>query len=155
MTNKFGVVQVSPPTAPEHLDTKINELTLKMNKFIEDGSGILQKEQSDIEKHIEKMVEEEMAQEQRQREFPEEEKGENDRDRPYRGRGGMTRGTGRPKQDRDAMFDADSDEDKPADRGAYSKPNYGGQQVNASRGGKGRGRGGRPKINNDEDFPTL
>jgi hypothetical protein len=41
MMNKFGTVHVSPPTAPEHLDTKINELNLKMNKFISEGSEIL------------------------------------------------------------------------------------------------------------------
>ena len=50
------------------------------------------------------------------------------------------------------MFDADSDEDKPADRGAYSKPNHGGGATVHHR---GKGRGGRPNMKNDEDFPTL
>ena len=67
----------------------------------------------------------------------------------HRGRGGFSKAYGgRPKQDRDAMFDADSDEDKPADKGAYAKPSHGG-----TRGGKGRG--GRPNMRNEEDFPTL
>ena len=92
MTNKFGAVQVSPPTAPEHLDTKINELTLKMNIFIKEGSGILQKDQSEIEKNIEKMVEEEMLAEESARNFQEEEKEREDdgeRRHSHRGRGGM------------------------------------------------------------------
>lgn len=150
MTNKFGIVQVSPPTAASHLDIKINELTEKMNMFVRDGSSTLKKDQSEVEKNIEKLVEDEMAQEQNQADNEEEKEDDGERRHSHRGRGGFTKAYGgRPRQEKDTMFDADSEEDKPADRGAYSKPNHGG----GHRGGKGRG--GRPNMKNDEDFPTL
>lgn len=61
--NKFGLVNVSPPITSEDLDHKIDELTQKKQKFIEEGSKILSKEKADLEKYIEQMVEEDIENE--------------------------------------------------------------------------------------------
>ena len=70
--NKFGLVQVSPPLAPEDLDHKIEELTEKQKIFQKNGDEILKEERENLEKHIEKMVEEDIEREAKAAEQEEE-----------------------------------------------------------------------------------
>ena len=123
--NKFGLVQVSPPLSPEDLDHKIEELNEKQKIFQKNGDEILSGEKKDLEKHIEKMVEEDIereaaeaeaeAREEYGSEEDEEKKESQDQDgrtHSHRGRGGFSKSYGRDDEQkvkkrtqRDAMFD--------------------------------------------------
>ena len=160
---KFGLVGVSPPTAPEGLDPKIEELKQKREWLQKDGEDELRKERLDIDKHIEKMVEADIEEEKRKEhaeiygeEEDKEEEGQEERKHSHRGRGGANKGFGDRKHRDRGEFDGSDDEDEYSFQNAYTKPSRGGgQQVNRGKVAS-RGRGARvPQINDDDDFPTL
>ena len=61
----FGLIRLSPPIGPEGLDEKIEELKKKKMEYTQDGEKALKDENSEMEKMIEKEVDEELERERR------------------------------------------------------------------------------------------
>jgi hypothetical protein len=174
---KFGIVNVSPPVAPEDLEPKIVELKTRLVKLNSEGEKELENIKTELAKNIDLAVNEDIEREQK---AMEDQYGEEE-DRPYRGgrggRGGRGRG-GRGGERRYGDYSPDreekktdggyfgqkfgvkpqrgefegSDDDNQDDytSSAYSKPTRGGVQ------GKGAPRGGKKNLALDEEnFPTL
>jgi len=102
--SKFGLVSVSPPTAADEIDAKIEELNKKKTHFEQEGQKLLDQEKEAIEKDIVKLVEEDIEAERKaaeQEEYGEEEEKEerdDERRHSHRGRGGFAKTYGGREQ---------------------------------------------------------
>ena len=71
--NKFGLVRISPPSAPSGLDAKIEEIVQNQKDFKAAGEKKLKDIKDNMGQHIADEVEEDIKREEREKEYLDEE----------------------------------------------------------------------------------